>query len=233
MSIASEITRLQNAKATLKTKLNAKNDQQHQITNETLDNYGTFVDSIPTGGGFAPTFISFSRYSGTNTQIANDISGVDFSNIIGANYMFSNITTTSITTIDLSAKSFPTTSLVYEYLCYSDNRLQRFVFCKDNQLHKANMLNYAFRGCTALTYCDLSTMSDKPSLNNAFQNCTALNFLDIRNLNISGITSYSNAFASVPSSCTIVVKDTTEKNAFQNKFGTSWTNLKTVAEYEQ
>ena len=49
MSIASEITRLQNAKSVLKTKLNAKNDAQHQIDDETIDEYGNFVDSIPTG----------------------------------------------------------------------------------------------------------------------------------------------------------------------------------------
>lgn len=51
MSIASEITRLQNAKNTLKTKLNARNDNQHQIDDETIDEYGDFVDSIPQGGG--------------------------------------------------------------------------------------------------------------------------------------------------------------------------------------
>lgn len=50
MSIASEITRLQNAKTTLKTKLNSRNDNQHQITNELIDEYGDFVDSIPSGG---------------------------------------------------------------------------------------------------------------------------------------------------------------------------------------
>lgn len=49
MSISTEITRLQNAKNTLKTKLNAKNDNEHQITNQTIDQYGNFVDSIPTG----------------------------------------------------------------------------------------------------------------------------------------------------------------------------------------
>lgn len=49
MSISSEILRLQSAKSTLKTKLNAKNDEQHQIVNETLDEYGDFVDSISTG----------------------------------------------------------------------------------------------------------------------------------------------------------------------------------------
>lgn len=50
MSLNSEITRLQNAKTTLKTKLNARNDNQHQITDETIDEYGDFVDSIPSGG---------------------------------------------------------------------------------------------------------------------------------------------------------------------------------------
>ena len=46
MSIASEISRLQSAKNTLKTKINAKNDTNHQIDDETLDEFGSFVDSI-------------------------------------------------------------------------------------------------------------------------------------------------------------------------------------------
>lgn len=50
MSIASEITRLQGAKTDLKTSINAKTDSSHQITNETIDAYASFVDSIPTGG---------------------------------------------------------------------------------------------------------------------------------------------------------------------------------------
>lgn len=48
MSVATELTRIQNAKASLKTKLNAKNDQQHQITTQTIDDYDDFVDSIET-----------------------------------------------------------------------------------------------------------------------------------------------------------------------------------------
>lgn len=51
MSIASEITRLQNAKAALKTSINAKTDSSHQIDDETLDEFSDFVDSIQTGGG--------------------------------------------------------------------------------------------------------------------------------------------------------------------------------------
>ena len=68
MSIASEITRLQGAKNTLKTKLNAKNDAQHQIDDETLDEYGDFVDSIPTGGGggaVEENDVNFYDYDGT------------------------------------------------------------------------------------------------------------------------------------------------------------------------
>lgn len=49
MSIASEITRLQSAKATLKTKLNLRNDASHQITDELISQYGNFVDTIPQG----------------------------------------------------------------------------------------------------------------------------------------------------------------------------------------
>lgn len=50
MSVASEITRIQGAKADLKTSINAKTDAQHQITTETIDDYADFVDSIQTGG---------------------------------------------------------------------------------------------------------------------------------------------------------------------------------------
>ena len=50
MSIANEITRLQNAKASLKSSINSKTDAQHQITVEKLEEYADFVDSISTGG---------------------------------------------------------------------------------------------------------------------------------------------------------------------------------------
>ena len=54
MSIASEITRLQNAKSDLKTSINAKLEGT-AITNETIDDYASFVDQIQTGGGSVST----------------------------------------------------------------------------------------------------------------------------------------------------------------------------------
>ena len=49
MAISDEITRLQNAKAALKTAINSKNDSSHQIDDETLEDYAGFVDNISTG----------------------------------------------------------------------------------------------------------------------------------------------------------------------------------------
>ena len=68
MSIANEILRLQQAKETLKTKLNSRNDSEHQITNQTLDQYGTFVDSI----AGEKTFVK-------DMQVGDDVSGRTFS----------------------------------------------------------------------------------------------------------------------------------------------------------
>ena len=57
MSVADEITRLQNAKASLKTAINAKTDSSHQITNETIDDYASFVDTISAGGDAAKKIV--------------------------------------------------------------------------------------------------------------------------------------------------------------------------------
>ena len=81
MSIASEITRLQSAKSTLKTKLNAKNDAQHQIDDETLDEYGDFVDSIPSGGGSSNRVVT-GTFTFATTTVGTDVYSVngDFTN---------------------------------------------------------------------------------------------------------------------------------------------------------
>lgn len=65
MSIATEITRLQNAKAALKTAINAKG---RSITDETLDEYAAEVDLIEAGGGGTTTgdfLVRFIDYDGT------------------------------------------------------------------------------------------------------------------------------------------------------------------------
>lgn len=113
MSIASEITRLQNAKTTLKTKLNSRNDNQHQITNELIDEYGDFVDSIPSGGsggidwsqigyssepqaiqdGFDYAKTIYDNWDSTQTSLSNNFAG-DADLIFMPLVDTSNVTTT-------------------------------------------------------------------------------------------------------------------------------------------
>lgn len=75
MSIASEITRLQGAKSALKTAINAKTDAQHQITNETIEDYASFVNSI-SGGSPNLQSKSITITTNTTTNVSAD-SGYD------------------------------------------------------------------------------------------------------------------------------------------------------------
>ena len=83
MSVASEITRLQNAKASLKSSINAKTDSSHQIANETLEDYAGFVDSISTGGGSGYT----GHYDATGlAQIGYSNSDIEYFQNYGVNW---------------------------------------------------------------------------------------------------------------------------------------------------
>lgn len=70
MSVASEITRLQNAKAALKTAINAKNDSSHQIDDETLEDYAGFVNNISTGS--SSTLVTKSITANGTYNASND-----------------------------------------------------------------------------------------------------------------------------------------------------------------
>ena len=65
MAISNEILRLQNAKAALKTAINAKNDSSHQIDDETLEDYAGFVNLIHDALPAAYTELEYIESSGT------------------------------------------------------------------------------------------------------------------------------------------------------------------------
>ena len=77
MSIANQIIRLINAKTNLKSSINAKNDGQHQITNETLENYSTFVDNIETGGNLQSKSVTITDNTTTNISPDTGYDGLE------------------------------------------------------------------------------------------------------------------------------------------------------------
>ena len=90
MSVASEITRIQNAKASLKTSINAKTDAQHQINNETIDDYADFVDSIQTGGGGSSNNVYVDmRLTGTYAYATGITSMITSIDLLDTSLMFS------------------------------------------------------------------------------------------------------------------------------------------------
>ena len=101
MAISDEITRLQSAKAALKTAINNKNDSSHQIDNETLEDYSGFVDLMHEALPFGYKELEYieSNYTqfidtGIPLKTATDDVEVDFyigslattSSIFGARY---------------------------------------------------------------------------------------------------------------------------------------------------
>lgn len=97
MAISTEIQRLQNAKAALKTAINTKNDSSHQIDDETLDDYADFVDSIHTAIPFGYKELEYLENNGTQyidtgipLKTATDDVEVDFyvSNLTEAQSIF-------------------------------------------------------------------------------------------------------------------------------------------------
>lgn len=106
MSVASEITRLQTAKADLKTAINAKTDAQHQITNETIDEYADFVDSISSGGGTSTLYVrDFPGMRFGKSTFTSIPSNIDFTGVTNFSNMFYESSLSTVSQGDINASS--------------------------------------------------------------------------------------------------------------------------------
>ena len=210
MSLNAEITRIENAKTTLKTKLNSRNDNQHQITNELIDEYGDFVDSIP------EREIDWSEIGYSETpQFVQD--GYDYAKTIYDNwdssqsmffYIFAN-----------------NKSLIFMPLVETSNGFNfsgMFSSCQAlttiPQLDTSNGIYFSsmFISCTSLTTVPQLDTSSGTDFSGMFASCTSLT--TVPQLDTSSGTDFDSMFASCTSLTTIPQLNTSSGTDFDSMF---------------
>lgn len=178
MSVATEIERIQTAKETLKTKLNAKNDNEHQITNELISDYGNFVDSITSGVDINDYYI---MEGGNFTNAASFIKKLplfNFSKVTNVYHFFSGFN--SLTTVPL----FNITHLTKLVGMFDSCKMLKEVPLLDtsNVTSMASMFSY----CYSLETIPKFNTNNLTDLYNFCYRCTSL--LTIPKLNASKVT---------------------------------------------
>ena len=186
---AEYLTQLQTDKTTLVTNLVAKGVDA--TNDETFTTLVPKVADISTGGGkYAPRYISFYNYSGT--ELDEEIANLDASNITNMNYMFSGCN--KLTTLDLS--SFDTSNvIVMSYMfngCQSLTTLDLSGFNTSNVTDMSDMFNY----CQQLTNINISSFntSNVLDMSRMFNSCTKLLDLNLSNFDTSKVTNMSGMF---------------------------------------
>lgn len=105
---------------------------------------------------------------------------------------------------------------------------------KNLDISNLESLQNLFYNCANLTSLDFSSWivpNTITSISYMLYGCRKLEFLDMRTFQLTNITDTSYALSRVPTGCLIIVKDDECKSWFISKFST-YTNVKTVAEYE-
>lgn len=115
--------------------------------------------------------------------------------------------------------------------CYSLRKLNLSNFNTSSATSMYGMFNQ----CYLLEEVDLRNMTTPSGCDcrQMFNTCYSLRKLDVRKATFSTLSSNNLTYfiSGVPKTCLIIVKDTTEKNWFNTNYST-YTNVKTVEEYE-
>ena len=194
-------------------------------------NFDTEINSIKAGGStgkYAPRFIKFTNYSGED--LAYELENIDFSNITTFSSMFDGCK--NVKNIDLSNHNIPAVTTVGNAFYNCEKLLELKFGAFDSS--KITAMNSTFKNCYLLKRIDLSSWTSTKKITNmdsTFYSCKALEYLDLRTIDFYFVEKYSYMLNYVPTTCEIIVKDSTSKKFFTNKFST-YTNVKTVAELE-
>lgn len=177
MSVADEITRIKNAKESLKTSINAKlSDSQTKITDELINDYSAFVDSIQGGVDINDYFVTEGLAS--NKYVLKDLIKkcpvVDVTGITNLNAMFANCK--SLMDVPLLDTSEVTNMSSMFSGCSSLIEIPLL-----NTSKVTGMLNM-FLGCSSFTTMPLLDTSKVTDAQQMFYKCSSLTEVPLLNL---------------------------------------------------
>ena len=205
MSIASEITRLNNAKAAIKQSLANKGVEVSDSA--LLDEYPALIDSIEVGSGeggdpyyeycFNIMTKNNTNYNGlfsyyTGTEL--DVSKLDTSNVTSMNHMFGGCT--NLTSLDVS--NFNTNKVQDMTWMFSSCEKLTELDISSFDLNNIGDMNYMFSSCTNLSTITLTLYRPWNAENSSylFSGCSSLT--QINNINtwvLGTVTNFSNMFS--------------------------------------
>lgn len=177
------------------------------------------------GGKYAPRWIRFSNYTGT--ELNQEIDNLDTSNLTSMASMFQQ--SSNLTTLDLSKFNTSQVNNMSNMFYLSSKIVSLDVSNFDTS--KVTNMSQMFSQCSSLTSLDLSSFvtSKVTNMQAIFYSCKSLQKLDIRNFDFSLVSTYGNMFNSVPAGCEIIVKDDGARSWVLAR-RSDLTNVKTVAE---
>lgn len=193
MSVETEIERIQTAKETLKTKLNAKNDSEHQITNELISDYGSFVDSISTGVNindyFADTMSASITVGGAAARMITKFKEpLMVSNTSNGNYLFSGTSISAVPTIE--GTIITETNHMFDS-CWATS-------LDVSNLNTANVRDMGFMfyqsKMESIIGFESWNTSKLVSMDNMFAGAESLQSLDLSNFDTAKVTQLSSTF---------------------------------------
>lgn len=220
-----------------------------------VTNYKNVVTNVKGSSPYAPRFISYYYYNGT--ELNEELSNLDTSNITNMTSMFhycqkltslnlSNFNTSNVTTMNnmfsycsklssLDLSNFDTSNVTDMSLMFNQcNTLNTLDLSGWNTSKVTNMSNM-FYYCNTFNTLDLSDLntSNVTNMSNMFSQCKNLTSLDLSNFNTSKVTNMSTMF----SGCTNLIHldirnfDFTKATSNSSMFGAS-TSLRIPADCE-
>jgi surface protein len=151
MSIATEIERLQNAKASIKTAIENKGVE---VGDGTIDTYASKIDQISGSPSEELPIITDTSYlfnSNARVNIMNDLLKL-CKNVKNMSYMYQY--SSGIQTIDLSNFDMSSVEDV-SYMCHYTSKLKTISF-GNQKINNIKNIYYWFNGCSVLVDLDLS-----------------------------------------------------------------------------